>query len=138
MSLGPCASVAPARIVEPINAARIVALVLILVSSLGFAFRSGWISNCRPDGPLVPASNGDQPSGDLDSRHLAWTCRWQVEPSGAVSQLVHVGHTGLVQHGQKEVGHRRALGIADMHSALEAGSSTSDDQNRQIGIEMEI
>src|SRR6516164_7857943 len=59
----------------------------------------------------------------------------QFKPSRAVTQLVHMGDIGLVQHGEEQIAHRRAVGIADMPSALDSGNTAGDEQERQIGIE---
>jgi len=44
----------------------------------------------------------------------------------------------LVQHGEKQVGHRCALRIADMRAALDAADTAGDEQKRQVGIEMQV
>ena len=46
----------------------------------------------------------------------------QFQPSRAVAQLVHVRDIGLVQHGEEQIRHRRAAGIANVLSAQSPGA----------------
>jgi hypothetical protein len=62
----------------------------------------------------------------------------QVELSGAVAQLVHTVNASLVQHGDQQIGQRRAVGSANMLSALDTIDTTGDQQDRQIHVEMQV
>jgi len=59
-----------------------------------------------------------------------------IQPSGAVAQRLHARNICLVQHREKQIGHRRAVGITDMLSAFDPGNTAGDEQKRQIGIEV--
>src|SRR5215469_16932063 len=62
----------------------------------------------------------------------------QIESAGAVAELVHMRNVGLVQHGEQQVGHRRAVRVPDVLPALDAIDSASKQDERQAGIEVQV
>src|SRR5580704_16623241 len=75
--------------------------------------------------------------GDVHGRSLAGDGR-QFESSSAVAQLLHMRYVSLVEHGEKQVAHRRAGLVADMPSALDAADAVGEEQQRQIREEVQV
>src|SRR5262249_54312846 len=151
------ANAVPAKIVEPSTAARMVVLMFIAVLPRA-AFPFQMIHNA----PVRAATAGERPhprasgiraadclrdltsaarspftSEDTDADSTVLSGR-QFKPPSAVAQALHMRNIGLVQHGEEQIGHWRPLGILDVTSALDPVDAAGDQQERQVGIEVQI